>query len=155
MLDGNGSNLPRKTLVAFLQSSRLCGRGLHTEANWASLIISLWRSEAFILVVTPQLLEEYVAVLSRMGVSETEIIDFAAVIAEIAVQLPGIYEATKLDKVDPKDNKFLAACLESHADFLVSFDAHLLNEKWYRGTTIYTPALMLRHLLELYPPESS
>ncbi|MEA5478963.1 hypothetical protein VB774_15160 [Pseudanabaena galeata UHCC 0370] len=55
----------------------------------------------------------------------------------------GAYEATKLDAIDPDDNKFLAAVFETKADYLISLDNHLLSIKYYHGTQILTPRLFL------------
>jgi predicted nucleic acid-binding protein len=60
--------------------------------------------------------------------------------------IPGAYEATRLDTIDPEDNKFLAAAYEAKADYLLSLDNHLLSIKYYHGTQILTPVLFLQAL---------
>ncbi|HIK09589.1 MAG TPA: putative toxin-antitoxin system toxin component, PIN family [Oscillatoriaceae cyanobacterium M33_DOE_052] len=111
-------------------------------------ILDLWVDGQFALVMSPQLLEELVAKLSQRGVSEQTLVVLVAKIAAIAFHIPGAYQATRLDEIDPDDNKFLAAAFEAKADYLVSVENHLLSLKYYHGTQIVTPALFLRSLQE-------
>jgi putative PIN family toxin of toxin-antitoxin system len=113
-------------------------------------ILRLWRQGRFTVVVAPPLIEELITRLIRRGVSVGDVdldnllLDFRS----IALHIPGVYEATRLDEVDPDDNKFLAAAYEAKADYLVSVDKHLLFLKYFHGTQILTPALFLRALEE-------
>lgn len=111
-------------------------------------ILDSWVDGQFALVMSPQLLEELVAKLAQRGVSEQTLVMLVTKITEIALHIPGSYQATRLDKIDPDDNKFLAAAYEAKADYLVSVDNHLLSLKYYHGTQILSPALFLRFLLE-------
>jgi putative PIN family toxin of toxin-antitoxin system len=111
-------------------------------------ILDIWVDGQFALVMSPQLLEELVAKLSQRGVSEQTLVVLVAKIAAIALHIPGAYQATRLDEIDPDDNKFLAAAFEAKADYLVSVDNHLLSLKYYHGTQIVTPGLFLRSLQE-------
>ncbi len=111
-------------------------------------ILDNWVEGRFALVMSPQLLEELLAKLAQRGVSKQTLVILVAKIRAIALQLLGAYEATRLDEVDPDDNKFLAAAYEAKADYLVSVDNHLLSLKYYHGTQILTPALFLRALVE-------
>lgn len=97
------------------------------------------------------------AIITRVGVQlmrkqipQADIEDLVRLIAEIALHIPGAYEATRLDDIDPNDNMFLAAAYEAKADYLVSLDRqHLLPLKHYHGTQIVTPALFIRVLEQL------
>ena len=111
-------------------------------------ILRLWREGRFSLVMAPPLLQELASRLLRRGVDAADIEDLLVDIRAIALQFPGAYEATRLDEIDPDDNKFLAAAYEAKADYLVSVDNHLLSLKYYHGTQILTPVLFLRFLLE-------
>jgi len=117
-------------------------------------ILRLWREGRFILVTAPPLLEELFTRLARRKVDPADIEDLLVDIRSIALHIPGAYEATRLDDIDPDDNKFLAAAYEAKADYLVSVDKDLLWLKYYHGTQILTPALFLRALLENGGPES-
>jgi len=99
--------------------------------------------------MAPQLLQELVARLLYLKVRDRTVEDLVIIITEIALHIPGAYEATKLDKIDPDDNKFLAAIYESKADYLISLDNHLLSLKYYHGTQILTSHLFLTTLSSL------
>lgn len=111
-------------------------------------ILDSWVEGRFALVMSPQLLEELLVKLAQRGVSKQTLVVFAAKIKAIALHIPGAYEATRLDLIDPDDNKFLAAAYEAKADYLVSVDNDLLSLKYYHGTQILTPLLFLRALQE-------
>lgn len=108
-------------------------------------VLNSWREQCFTLVMAPQLLRELVVQLMRLQVLQADIEDLVRLIAEAALHIPGAYEATRLDDIDPEDNMFLAAAYEAKADYLVSLDRqHLLPLKHYHGTQIITPALFMR-----------
>lgn len=110
-------------------------------------VLNAWRNGKFTLVTSPQLLQELVIVLSRQTIPLTEIQNLITIIAKISLFIPGAYEATRLDSIDPKDNIFLAAAYEAKADYLVSLDAqHLLPLKHYHGTQIINPELFIKVL---------
>ena len=107
-------------------------------------IINAWREEKFTLVMAPPLIQELVVKLIQKNIPPKKIENFVAIIGEIALHIPGAYEATRLDNIDPDDNMFLAAAYESNADYLVSLDKkHLLPLKHYHGTQILSPALFI------------
>jgi uncharacterized protein len=97
--------------------------------------------------LAPQLLRELVVKLTRKQVPEADVEDLVSLIAAAALHIPGAYESTRLDDIDPDDNIFLAAAYEAKADYIVSLDKqHLLPLKHYHGTQILTPALFIRSL---------
>ena len=111
-------------------------------------IISIWRAGGFTLVMSPQIWQELVAKLIEKEIDQEIIVDLIKVIGKIGLHIKGAYEVTRLDPVDPDDNKFLAATLESQADYLVSLDKkHTLPLKHYKGTQIITPDLFIRALM--------
>jgi len=111
-----------------------------------SQILSLWQRGELTLIISPQLLNELVITLLRQGITPEVIEDLVTLIGTIAFQIEGAYEATFLDEIDPKDNKFLGAAYEAKADYLISLDNHLLRLKYYQGTQIVTPSLFLQWL---------
>lgn len=120
-----------------------------TKGGGPSQVLQRWREGRFTLVMAAKLLEELVDKLYERGLNEATIVDLMAVIDSISLYIPGAYEATRLDKIDPDDNKFLAAAYESRADYLVSLDSkHLLPIKYYHGTQIVMPTIFLRLLKE-------
>jgi putative PIN family toxin of toxin-antitoxin system len=119
-----------------------------SKLGYSSQILDLWRNGEFALVMSPQILEEIVAKLLEKNVPEDHLEELVFSIGQIALYIPGAYETCKLNKVDPDDNKFLAAALESHADFIVSYDKKsLLPIKHFHGTQILLPELFIRQFL--------
>ena len=110
-------------------------------------ILNYWQQSRFTLVMAPQLLEELVEKLIERNIPDNEIQALVRTIGLIALYIPGAYESTRLDNIDPDDNKFLAAAYEAKADYLVSLDNDLLSLKYYHGTQILTPALFVRTVL--------
>ncbi len=120
------------------------------KLGYASQILDLWRRGEFTLVMSPQILEEIVAKLLEKDISEELLEELVFAIGKIALYIPGAYETSRLVCVDPDDNKFLAAALESHADFVVSYDAKsLLPLKHFHGTQILLPELFVRQFAAL------
>lgn len=111
-------------------------------------LLERWKKGAFILVTSPQLLRELVIVLRRRGISVTVVEELIEIISLIALKIPGVYETTMLDDIDPNDNMFIAAAYEAKSDFIISLDSDLLNLKYSHGTQIITPAAFLEYLGE-------
>lgn len=111
-------------------------------------LLERWKQGAFILVTSPQLLRELVIVLRRRGISVTVVEELIEIISLIALKIPGVYETTMLDDIDPNDNMFIAAAYEAKSDFIISLDSDLLNLKYSHGTQIITPAAFLEYLGE-------
>ena len=105
-----------------------------------NLILTYWQKGSFTLVMTPQILEEIVVVLKRKNIPEDLILSFISTLNNLALFKKGEYLTNFLDDIDPKDNIFLGASYESKADYLVSLDADLLNNKYFYGTQIVNPA---------------
>ena len=107
-------------------------------------VLSNWRQNRFALVMSPQILNELIRVLERRGFSDSSAKNLVDAINVVSLNIPGIYEATFLDDIDPKDNMFLAAAYEAKADYLVSLDKkHILPIKYYHGTQILEPKLFI------------
>lgn len=97
--------------------------------------------------MAPPILRELVIVLRRRGIPDATVVEVVEIIGTIALQIPGAYQATRLNNIDPDDNMLLAAAYEGHADYLVSLDRkHLLPLKHYHGTQILSPGLFIRTL---------
>jgi uncharacterized protein len=119
-----------------------------TKLGYPSQILDLWRNGEFTLVMSPQILEEIVGKLLEKRVAEDLLEELVVTIGQIALYIPGAYETCKLNNIDPDDNKFLAAALESGAEFIVSYDAKsLLPLKHFHGTQILLPELFIRQFL--------
>ena len=122
----------------------LAGLLTQNEESGSFQVLNDWIDDRFVLVMSPQILEELVFVLARRRFSQDNVDNLVDKIGETALNIPGIYEATFLDDIDPKDNIFLAAAYEAKADYLVSLDKkHILPIKYYHGTQILQPKLFL------------
>ena len=118
-----------------------------TQQGYPSQILSMWRAGAFTLVMSPPILQEIVAKLLEKGIDEELLEELVFTMGQIALYIPGAYETSRLDKIDPDDNKILAAGFESQADYIVSYDAKsLLPMKHFHGTQIVSPELLMRQL---------
>jgi len=113
-------------------------------------VLSAWRSGAFDLILSPQLLEELGRVLSYAKIrdarwmTEAEVFELLGILAEESILVAGqlVVRASR----DPTDDKFLAAAIEADADYLVTGDKDLLTLEAYRRVRIVTPAAFRRLL---------
>jgi len=122
--------------------SSYLGGGLET-------IIVAWTAGKFTLIVSNQVVSEYLEVLSRprFKIAHDELNDFAALIlskAEFVLPEESIHAV----EADPSDNKFIEAAVAGQADFIVNGDKHLLDLKEYKGISIITPRAFLEQLGE-------
>ena len=97
----------------------------------ANRLVSLWQKNYIQLLMSKQVLEEYLRVLNypKFGLTEIQI----KYITE-EVLLPYIFPLIVKRKIsiiknDPSDNKFLSLALEGKADFIISGDKHILELK--------------------------
>ena len=126
------------------------------KLGYPSQILSMWRAGTFTLVMSPPILQEVVAKLLEKDVDAELVEELVFIFGQIGLYIRGAYQTSRLDKIDPDDNMFLAAALESHADYIVSYDAKsLLPLKHFHGTQIVSPELLMRQLMGLAPEESS
>jgi putative PIN family toxin of toxin-antitoxin system len=98
-----------------------------------------WRAGEFLLIVSEDIVSEYLDVLQRPRLHLKSL--------TIAVITGRIYRKAKFVKPeervfgiqpDPKDDKFLEAALAGQVDFIVSGDIHLLDLKKFRSIPIIT-----------------
>jgi len=98
-----------------------------------------WRAGEFIVVVSEEIVSEYLDILQRPNLHLKS--------RTIAVITGRIYRKAKFVKPeervsgiqsDPKDDKFLEAAIAGQVDFIVSGDKHLLNLENFRSIPIIT-----------------
>ena len=122
--------------------SAYLGRGLET-------IIIAWTAGKFSLIVSNQVVSEYLEVLRRprFKIAHDELDNFTALILSKAeFVLPE--ESIPAVEANPSDNKFIEAAVARQADYIVSGDKHLLDLKEYKGISIITPSAFLEQLGE-------
>lgn len=112
-----------------------------------SLIWQAFSNEIFILVVSPQIVQEVILTARKLNFQKDKIIRIIQLINSKAERITGDYSTNYLDTIDPNDNMLLAAVYESKADYLVSLDKnHILPLKYFHGTQILSPELFMRIL---------
>lgn len=131
---------PRVVLDTNVLISALLFRGL------PSRLIPLWQKGKVTLLVSSQVLKEYLRVLAypefELAAQEIK--------AVIEVELLPFVKAVKVkSKIriiakDPFDDKFLELAVDGKAEFLISHDKHLLGLGVFRGTIILSVAEFLR-----------
>lgn len=113
-------------------------------------ILSAWSEGAFLLVLSPAILEEYRRVGHELGLRYPAITAaFEPVLTLIAMNAV-IVDAPELVGpvcADFADDMFLAVALAANATVIVSGDQHLLQVSGWRGVDVLTPRQFLdRHL---------
>jgi putative PIN family toxin of toxin-antitoxin system len=102
-------------------------------------ILDKWADGAFTLIVTSDILAEYLMVLQRPKFKlKQETLDritrYLYQFAEFVVP----QESFQVIEADPTDNKFLGAAVAAQADAVVSGDRHLLDLQEFRAIRIIT-----------------
>ena len=111
-------------------------------------IIDLWKNGSIVLCLSQEIIEEYLAVLNRLGLDNTkEISNLTRLFAE---GYNSIFTAktSKLEvvKEDAEDNKFLECAVALNSKIIVSEDKHLKSVKRYIDIDIMSP----REFIDLY-----
>ncbi|MBI5598363.1 MAG: putative toxin-antitoxin system toxin component, PIN family [Deltaproteobacteria bacterium] len=114
-----------------------------------SRLHALWKTKAFTIAASREIVEEYLRVLAypKFNLTEKEIKDIIQ--EELLPYIEPVMVAGKLKGVcvDPDDDKFLYCAEAAKADVVVSGDEHLLRLKKYKGCPIITAEKFLRENL--------
>ena len=91
------------------------------------------------LFITKEILEEFEEVLKRDFKYSNE--ESKSIIEKVLQFLILIIPSKKVDvvKEDPDDNKIIECAIESEAEYILSYDNHLLRLKEYLGIKIIKP----------------
>ena len=104
-------------------------------------IINLWKSGEILLCLSGPVIDEYVAVLSRMLLqNEKELEELLSLFAGgfntlFTAKTPKLNIIEK----DPDDNKFIECAVELKAEFIISGDKAVQELKNYVGIKIQSP----------------
>jgi putative PIN family toxin of toxin-antitoxin system len=103
-------------------------------------IIDSWQEGKIQVIISPEILTEYLEVLERFNLPSETQEDFLLLFIEFArtVFVKPSHTALVI-KEDPADNKFLSCALEGKADYIVSGDRHLLQLSHHKTIPIITP----------------
>ncbi|HPW18899.1 MAG TPA: putative toxin-antitoxin system toxin component, PIN family [Candidatus Aminicenantes bacterium] len=109
-------------------------------------IIDLWKTGELTLCLSSPIVEEYVAVLRRLGLEgEDELGELLDLFAR-GTHLLFAAATPRLDVVaaDPADNKFIECAVALHADVIVTGDKALRRVGSYMGIRILSPGEFLK-----------
>jgi putative PIN family toxin of toxin-antitoxin system len=116
----------------------------------ASKIVELAEKRKFEIIISKDIILEIIDVLNKeakfkrfMQGREQNIEDLIRTISSIGSLIDA---KTKVDiiKEHPADNIILEASLDGKADFIVSYDKHILNLREFRGIRIIEPTEFLK-----------
>jgi len=103
-------------------------------------IIDLWKDGKITLCLSQEIVEEYIEVLSRLGVDDDEIRKLTRLFAEnhhsiFTAKTPKL----SVVKDDPDDNKFVECAVALECKIIISGDKHLKSIKKYIDIDILSP----------------
>ena len=118
-------------------------------------IVELWKSDKFILLFSDDILIEYIEKLTEKWMSENDIIDFVDSVLNmgdfIEIKLFHIHIYPK----DQDDIAFILCAENGKADYLISYDNHLLVLNWIYSFKIVIPLNFLSEFRTLWNKSKS
>lgn len=134
-------------MIAAVLDTNILVSALITKKPSAPLqLYKAFTTQQFLLITSPSILAEVEDVINRKKVikyhkrtpkQRKEIMELLVKLSYVTLESQTTEEV--IIERDPKDDKFLHAALEAHADYIVSGDHHLLDIKAYEGIEILTP----------------
>ena len=112
-------------------------------------ILQAWRSRKLQLVVSIEILEEYLNVAERLA-SRYGDIEYEGILGLIIQNAQLVQSADLPEPVseDPDDDKFLACALASNTRIIVSGDSDLLKVSGYADIRVLTPKEFISEFLD-------
>ena len=116
----------------------------------ASKIIEKAEKKNLQILISEDILSEIVNVLNKESKFQKYILNLKSSVEEILRTILSISSLIKIKtklqiiKADPKDNIILEAGLEGKAEYIISYNAHLLNMIEFRGIKIIAPKEFLK-----------
>jgi len=104
-------------------------------------IVDLWKSGQVTLCLSKPIIDEYVAVLQRLGLhNERELSELLSLLAHgfhvlFSARTPTLHVVEE----DPDDDKFIECAVALKADFVISGDKNLIAIQDYMSIRIVTP----------------
>ncbi len=111
-------------------------------------IIDLWKNGKITLCLSQAIIEEYIDVLIRLGIDNSEINDLIKLFAEnyfsiFTAKTPKI----SVVKDDPDDNKFIECAVALDCKIIISGDKHLRSLKKYIDIKILSPREFIDNMM--------
>ena len=107
-------------------------------------VLNAWRKGRYMLVTSPAIIAEIVAVLEfprickKYLIRQEDIEQIVDLLKTDTILVPGRAAVKGSGVQDPKDEMFLACAVDAKADCRVSGDSHLLDLRTYRDIPILT-----------------
>lgn len=115
-------------------------------------IINLWKEGKVVLCLSQNIIEEYIEVMNRLGLKNTE--EIQKLTKLFAEGYNSIFTSKTPDinivGDDPDDNKFIECAVALDCKFIISGDKHLKGIKKYIDTIIMSP----RDFIDFYNAEN-
>lgn len=121
--------------------------GLFWRGNSHRILLAC-KSNKLHLITSPELLQEFKAVLEReekFGLSQEEIEKIVESVAKLA-EMVFPNKRLKTIKNHPADNRLLECAEEGEADYIISGDKHLTALRKFKGVKILSPAEAIKLL---------
>ena len=108
-------------------------------------VVDLWKAGDIILCLSTPIIEEYVEVLTRLGLeNERELEELLGLFARgLHVVFSARTPTLRVIAGDPADDKFIECAVAVKADFIISGDKALTGIRDYMGIPIVTPRAFL------------
>jgi putative PIN family toxin of toxin-antitoxin system len=108
-------------------------------------IIDLWKNEKITLCLSSAILDEYINVLSRIGLKNENELEELLSLFSTGFNILFITKTPKVKiiKNDPDDDKFIECALALKADAVITGDREVLALKEYMGIRMLTPKQFL------------
>jgi len=104
-------------------------------------IMDLWKNGEIILCLSQDIVEEYIEVLTRLGLKDQQ--ELSKLTKLFAEGYNSIFAATtphlEIVKDDPDDDKFIECAVELESKIIISGDKHLKDIKKYIDVEIMSP----------------
>ena len=109
-------------------------------------IIDLWKTGEIVLCLSRPIVDEYVEVLSRLGLqNEGELKELLDIFAKgLNVLFSATTPSLNVIEEDPDDNKFIECAVALKSSYIISGDKHLKSIGDYMGVHIVTPTEFLQ-----------
>ena len=112
-------------------------------------VLDRWRAGRFTLVVTDDIVREYLIVLRRPKFGlPAEVVDAITAYVFRKAEFVTPVERLTVIAADPADDRFLEAAVAGEAEIIVSGNKHLLDLKTFRQISILTAHEFLSELGE-------
>ena len=128
--------------------------GFFSTSGTIAPLQELWKSGAFQLAVSEEILNEVKATFQKPYLQEkfrlsvNEVDGIIALIREKSFIVTEDKYRTDRIIADPNDNKFLGCALEAKAYYVVSGDSHLLSLKHFHGIQSVDAATFIKKITE-------